>query len=70
MLNVIKLYDGKSTIIRLFGNKYIESIDYPQNAKSELDEYDEVKESEQKSEEGIRERVKFRRQEKSNENNI
>ena len=69
-LNAIKLYDGKSTIIRLFGNKYIESIDYPHNAKSELDEYDEVKESEQKSEEGIRERVKFRRQEKSDENNI
>ena len=69
-LNAIKLYDGKSTIIRLFGNKYIEPSDYSHNKKSEPDEYDEVVESEQKSEESIGETVKLRGQEKPDENNV
>ena len=81
LLNAIRLYDSMGKIIRLFENKSIEPCDYPHNAKSELDkhdkvetfepeEYDGVEEYEQKFEESIGERVKLRRQKKSDRKNV
>ena len=37
LLNAIKLYDGRSRIIKLFGDKNIAPGDYPQNGKSEFE---------------------------------
>ena len=39
LLDAIKLYDGRSKIIRLFENKNIKPSNYPHNAKFELDEH-------------------------------
>ena len=78
LLDAIKLYDGRSKIIRLFENKNIKPSNYPHNAKFEPDEhnieeksekkYDGGKKSEQKSLKSIGERRKLRKQ-KSNEFN-
>ena len=65
MLNAIKLYDGRSKIIRPFEKKDIKPSDYPHNAKFEQDEYDEVEKFEPKEyEESIGERVQLKSQKK------
>ena len=80
MLNAIKLYDGRSKIIRLFENKDIKPSDFPHNAKFkpekydkveefEREKYDTVEESKQKFEESMGKRVKLKRQNKSDEKN-
>ena len=82
----MKLYDGKSKIIKLFEDKNIDPSNYPYNAKSEseailepkeyeLEDYlpkgSKLEESEPKEfEEIIAERTKLRRQKKSDEKYI
>ena len=69
----MKLYNGRSKIIRPFENKDIKPSNYPHNAKFESKEYhkveefkpenyDRVEKSEQKSEKSIGERVKLKKQ--------
>ena len=40
MLNPIKLYDGRSKILKFFEDKNIKPSNYPHNAKFEAEEYD------------------------------
>ena len=54
----MKLYNYRNEIIRLFLNRDIRFATYKSDAKS-----DEVKESKQKTDESVGERVKLRRQE-------
>ena len=59
----MNLYNGRNKIIsKLFENKISSSSMYAYDAKSEPQECDGVKESEQKAEESIGERVKLRKQ--------
>ena len=57
LLNTINLYNGRNKITELFESKSITPSMYAYDAKS-----DEVKESEQKFDKSIGERVKLRRQ--------
>ena len=62
MLNAIKLNDGWSKIIKLFGNKDIKPSDYPHISKFEPEEYDKLEEFKpEKYEENIGERSKLKR---------
>ena len=53
----MQLYNYRNKTIGLFENKYIRRSAYALDTKSESEEYDEVKESEQRAEESIAERV-------------
>ena len=70
LLNALKNDDGRSKVIKLFGDKNIKPNDYSHNTESEPEEYDEVEEFKPgKYEESIGEKIKMRRQNKSEEKN-
>ena len=58
----MQLYDDRNKTIKLFENRHITPTMFVYNAKSEPEEHDGVEKSEQKFDESIGERVKFRRQ--------
>ena len=54
----MNLYNGRNQIIKFFEGRNIKLSTHASDAKSEPKEYDGVKKSEQKFEEGIPERIK------------
>ena len=62
LLNAMRLYNYRNKITRLFENRNIKSSMHVLDAKSETEEYDEAKKSEQKFDKSIGERVQSRRQ--------
>ena len=65
----MKLCNSRNKIIKLFEDKNIMLSTHAYDAKSEPREYDEVNESEQKSDESIGERVKLRSQKADDKTN-